>query len=79
MEVRIARNFLVCQQNILSVTIQPIATRYMKIDYFACRSPFLLFQPKHDVKLLLMLTNKLCRLLNMKRRLSVFYYIVELL
>ena len=47
---------------------------------FAVNRPdyFVLFQLKLDVELLLMLKNWFCRLLNMKRKLSVFYYIVKL-
>ena len=44
----------------------------------ACRSLFVLFLSKHDVKSLLRLKNKICRLFHVKRKLSVFYYIVEL-
>ena len=36
---------------------------------FACWFPFVLFRPKHDVKLLLRLRNMLSRLLNIKRKL----------
>ena len=42
-------------------------------------SPFVSFRPKPYVKIILGHQNKFCRLLNIKRKLSVFYYIVELL
>ena len=42
------------------------------------RSPFVLFRPKHDVTLILRLELQFCRLFNIKRKLSVFYSIVEL-
>ena len=44
-----------------------------------CRTLFVLFRPKHDVKLHLRLKNKFYRLLNIKRRMSVLYHIVEFL
>ena len=39
---------------------------------------FVLFRSKHEVKLLIKLKNIFCRLFDMERKLSVFYYIVEL-
>ena len=39
----------------------------------ACRSPCVLFRPKHEGKLPSRFKNKFCRLLNIKRRLSVIY------
>ena len=44
-----------------------------------CNLIIVSFRSKYDVKWLMKLKNRFCRLLNKKHKLSVFYYIVELL